>query len=158
MEENHTVTIRALDPAMEPELFREAYSWRPGRKKHLQPDRMSFEEFSADDPKQIVMGLFNGRLCAVFLFREFRRGWFETHFTTRRDAPKDYILTAAHTLAEWFTGNGAGLTADIIERNTPLRRFVELIGFRKAGKFKCAETSKTYVRYVRNVNKAMMVA
>lgn len=152
------MNLRALDPNTEIELFCEAYSWRPERKKHLQPDRMSFEEFSSSDPTQIVMGLFDEDLCAVFLFREFQPGWFETHFTTRRGAPKDYVLTAAQTLAEWFVSNGASLTANIVERNTPLRRFVEAIGFTRIGSFQCSETGKTYVRYARNVNHTAMVA
>lgn len=148
--------MRALDPTNDAELFREAYSWRPERKKHLQPDRMSFGDFSADDPKQIVMGVFAGKLCAVFLLREFQPGWFETHFTTRRNASKDVALSAAMELAEWFRENGAGLTANIVERNTPLRKFVEAVGFQEVERFDYQ--GKPYVRYVRNVNAEAMVA
>lgn len=156
MEENHTLKIRALDPLTEIELFREAYSWRPKGKKYLQPHPMDFEDFAANDPNQIVMGLFNGKLCAVFMFREFQPGWLETHFTTRRDAQKDNVLLGALTLADWCVERRFGLTANIVERNTPLRRFVEAIGFQEVEHFEYQ--GKPYVRYARNVNAAAMVA
>lgn len=156
MEENHPLTIRALDPSTDLELFREAYSWRAKGKKHLQPHPMDFGEFAAVDPRQVVMGLFNGRLCAVFMFREFQPGWLETHFTTRRDAEKNSVLLGALTLADWCAEQGLGLTANIVERNTPLRRFVKAIGFQEVVHFEYH--GKPYVRYARNVNTAQMVA
>lgn len=146
MEEDHPLTMRALSPETEVELFREAYSWRTP-KRHLQPDRMAFEDFSANDPSQIVWGLFNGKLCAVFVFKEFEKGRFESHFTSRRDVPKNYILAAAGRLVDWFMENGAELTADVIKRNTPMRRFVESIGFHPTGIFVFPPDNREFVHY-----------
>ena len=122
--------LKLLDPATDLDLFREAYYWRPERKKHVQPDRMSFEVFSSDDPSHIAVGAFNGEFLAVFFFHEFEPGKFESHFTSRRGTSRDTLLTAARQTIDHFLDNGATeLTAWIVARNRPLRAFVEQLGF-----------------------------
>lgn len=91
---------------------------------------MSFEDFASDDPSQIVMGLFNGSLCAVYLFKEGPRGTFDAHFSSRRDVPRDYVLAGGRWMVKWFMENGAQeVGAYVVEQNGPLRRFVEEVGF-----------------------------
>ena len=122
--------LRLLDPLTDVELFREAYNWRPKSKKHVQPDRMPFEVFSAPDPSHIAVGAFNGEFLAVFFFHEFEPGCFESHFSSKRGTPREVLLTAAREVMNCFLENGAReLTAWITERNAPLRTFVEALGF-----------------------------
>lgn len=122
--------LRLLDPAQDIALFREAYNWRLRPKKHIQPDRMPFEVFSAPNPSHIAVGVFNGEFLAVFFFHEFQPGCFESHFTSKRGVSRDTLLTAARQTMNCFLDNGAReLTAWIVERNAPLRTFVEALGF-----------------------------
>jgi hypothetical protein len=126
------LTLRALNPQTELDLFRESYGWRPNPKKHLQLNRMSFEEFSADSPNRVVIGLFNGKLCAVYMFIEVRPKVFEAHFSSRKDTPVEQVFAGGKTMLNWFHFQGAIVTAEIVERNRPLRVFVEALGFREA--------------------------
>lgn len=122
--------LRPLDPTTERELFELAYNWRNRPKRHTQPDRMPFEMFAADDPKQVVMGLFNGELQAVYVFCEGERGHFDCHFTSSRNAPREWVIAGAQRMVDWFKEHGViELTAYIVARNRPLRAFVELLGF-----------------------------
>lgn len=122
--------LKLLDPLTDIELFREAYNWRPKSKKHVQPDRMPFEVFSAPDPSHIAVGAFNGEFLAVFFFHEFEAGKFEAHFTSKRGVSREDLLAAARQTMNYFLENGAReLTAWIVERNRPLRAFVEDLGF-----------------------------
>ena len=121
--------LRCLNPATEIDLFREAYEWRTrGR------DRMPFESFAADDPSQIVMGLFNGQLEAVYFFHQYEPGKFEAHFTSNRKAPKQDVLAGAHRVVQILLENGATeITAWVMGRSLPLQRFVETLGFHPLG-------------------------
>jgi hypothetical protein len=124
------LALRALDPKIDIDLFREAYHWRKQKTSKLRPDRMSFEDFAADDPSQIVMGLFKGPLCAIYLFREGTRGTFDAHFTSRRDVPREYVVAGGRWMVRWFMENGAQeISAFVIQQNGPLCRFVEDVGF-----------------------------
>lgn len=121
--------LRALDPKADLDLFREIYNWRK-HSSRLYPDKMSFEDFTSDDPSQIVMGLFNGSLCAAYLFREETRGSFDAHYSSRRGVSRNYVLAGGRWLVNWFMENGAQeVTAYVVEKNGPLRRFVEAVGF-----------------------------
>lgn len=121
--------LRALDPATELPLFDEAYHWRDRPKKHTRINRMSFEEFARDYPNKVVMGLFNESLQAVYVFIETAPHVFEGHFTSRRDADVAQVFAGAKTMVDWFHSQGAVVTAEIVERNRPLRAFVEALGF-----------------------------
>ena len=91
---------------------------------------MSFDDFSADDPRQIVLGLFNGELQAAYLLREADNIW-ECHFTSRRDAPKDAVLAGARWVIDYFVANGMRLRAYVRPRNVPLRAFAEAVGLKE---------------------------
>lgn len=124
------LTLRALDSKTDIKLFREAYHWRKQKTSKLRPDRMSFDDFVQDDPSQIVMGLFNGSLCAIYLFKEVSRGIFDAHFTSRRDVPREYVVAGGRWMVRWFMRNGAEeVIAYVVEQNSPLRAFVEDVGF-----------------------------
>lgn len=121
--------LRALDPTTELKLFQEAFSWRPRTKRHLQLNRMSFEDFSADVPNQVVIGMFHEQLVAVYMFIETFPHIYEAHFTSRKDASHADVFAGARTMVDWFHSQGAVVTAEIVERNRPLRAFVEALGF-----------------------------
>lgn len=128
--------LRLLDPETDLELFHEAYNWRPERKKHLQPDRMPFEVFASQNPGHIAVGAFTDSFLAVFFFHEYEQGCFEAHFTSRRGVDRGVLLTAAKLTMAKFLENGAReLTAWIVERNRPLRSFVESIGFTEVARY-----------------------
>jgi hypothetical protein len=139
--------LKLLDPLTDLDLFREAYNWRTRPKKHVQPDRMPFEVFSSADPSHIAVGAFNGEFLAVFFFHEFEPGCFEAHFTSKRGVSRETLLTAARETMSCFFENGAReLTAWIVERNRPLRSFVESLGFAQqegVSFFPCAQDNTT---------------
>lgn len=122
--------LRLLDPERDLELFREAYSWRPSPKKHVQTNRVSFEGFASSDPHQIVIGVFTHEFVAAFVFYEYDPKRYECHFTSRRYTSHQVLLEAGHEIIQSFFENGTEeLTAWIIEKNRPLRAFVESLGF-----------------------------
>lgn len=125
-----TLEIRALNPDLDLELCREAYGWRTRRKKHIQPDRLPFEEFSKADPHQVVMGLFNGEFLAAYLINEFSPGRFDLHFTSKKGAARDHLVAGGIWVTDWLIENGATeVSAIIVHRNRPLREFLLDCGF-----------------------------
>lgn len=130
MEENHTLELRALDPETDLDLFRESYGWRPERKKHLQPDRLPFADFSKSDPHQIVMGLFNGEFLAAYLINETAPSYYDLHFTSKKGTPRDYLVAGGIWITDWLIEAGAQeVSAIIVSRNRPLREFLLDCGF-----------------------------
>lgn len=128
--------LRLLDPLTDLELFHEAYFWRPEPKKHVGTNRATFEQFASTDPLQIVIGLFDPELIAVFVYYESEPKVYQSHFTAKRNIPRETLLDAAREINTCLLANGAErLTAFIVERNRPLRRFVEDLGFTLQGKF-----------------------
>ena len=152
--------LRPLDPESDLELFRVAYNWRTP-KKHTQPGRMTFEAFSATDPTQLVVGLFNGELQAVYAIVEWEPRRFEVHFTSAKSAPKEPVRLGAQQVLNFMLENGAEeVVAFVVSRNRPLRKFVESIGFKKDALIEfstCAEMAqepnmtqrnqRTFVKY-----------
>jgi hypothetical protein len=117
--------LRALNPQTEQELFHTAFDWRKSPRR----DRVAFEVFAADDPNQIVMGLFNeADFLAVYVFYQISPDTFDCHFTSRRDAPKDAVLAAGRQLVSFFNANNLHLSTHIAARNGPLRRWAEAVG------------------------------
>ena len=122
--------LRLLDPTTDLDLFREAYNWRPRAKKHAQPDRGTFESFVSDDPRQIVVGVSNGQLLAVFLLCEWKEKHFEAHFTSRRGTPREILIEGGQMIRDAFFENGAQeLCAWVTKRNTALKGYLEALGF-----------------------------
>lgn len=126
--------LRLLNPESDLELFRESYGWRTAPKAHVQPDRMSFETFAANDPTQIAIGLFNGQFLAVYFLHETEPSKFQAHFTSKRGVPREVLLDGAKEVISQFLDNGATeLEAWVTERNKPLRSFLEDLGFTAEG-------------------------
>lgn len=123
--------LRLLEPVRDRELFREAYSWREKPKKHAQPDRMSFEEFSSENPLHTVIGAFDEeQLMAVFLLWEYEPGIYDAHFTARRNVPRVPLIQAGREISRLILGSGGKqITAWIVEKNGALRRYIEELGF-----------------------------
>lgn len=120
--------LRALNPQTEIDLYQQAYNWRNSKR-----DRMKFEDFAADTPNQIVLGLFNGELQAAYLLHEVEPNVYQCHFTSRRDAPKDAVLSAAKWIVDYFVASGLRLIALVEPRCVPLRHFSEAIGLAEVG-------------------------
>lgn len=125
--------LRALDPQTEQPLFQEAYNWRTGKKRHTRTNRMTFEQFAGDFHNQVVIGLFNGHLCAVYMFIEVKPHTFEAHFSSRKDTPTAQVFAGGKTMLNWFQERGAVVTAQVVVRNRPLRAFIEALGFKLVG-------------------------
>lgn len=125
--------LRALDPLTEQALFRTAYEWRNSPKRHTRTNRMTFEQFAGDFHNQVVIGLFNGQLCAVYMFIETSPKCFEAHFSSHKATPTEQVFAGGKTMLNWFQERGAVVTAQVVERNRPLRAFVEALGFKNVG-------------------------
>ena len=138
--------LRILDPETDLDLFKEAYNWLPKYRKRLQPDRASFETFSAPDPKQMVVGLFNGSLQAVYVTYEFEPARFDTHYTSKRSAPKESVIWGAREILGILLEGGAEeVVAFVSPANEPLCRFVEAIGFQDPKEYEVE--GRTFLRY-----------
>lgn len=121
--------LQLLDPTADLDLFQEAYKWRAA-KKHVQPDRASFEAFIADDPHQIVVGVFNGQFCAAFLLYEWKEQHFEAHFTSKRGTSREILIEGGKLIRDAFFENGAQeLCAWVTKRNIALKGYLEALGF-----------------------------
>ena len=148
--------LQLLNPLEDADLYREAYSWREKPKRRVQPDRMSFEEFSSDSPNHLAIGLFNGDLLAVYFLHETEPGNFQAHFTSRRGVPYLTLLEGARQVAESVLQNGGKeIHAWITPRNTALRKFLEGLGFTPAetksfpkNKDSESATCQPFVKYV----------
>lgn len=136
MSETASLQLKLLDPLIDLDLFHVAFNWRPEPKKHVGANRVTFEQFSSTDPLQIVIGLFDPDLIAVFVYYETEPKVYDCHFTSKRNTPRQTLLDAAREINTCLLANGAErLTASIVERNKPLRRFVEDLEFTVQGKF-----------------------
>lgn len=157
--------LRLLDPATDATLFRLAYSWRERPKRHTQPDRMPFEEFAAVRDDQIAVGLFNGTLRALYFLHETEPSAYQAHFTSERGVAREVLLAgAAQVIDDFFSTGATQIHAWVTERNTPLRSFLESLGFTVAElkRFPLQNDSgvsnmssrnqRTFVKYVLMVN------
>lgn len=120
--------LRLLDPATEQHLFREAFDWR-SPKSHVQPDRMPFKEFAKVCDTQLTVGLFNGELQAVYHLIETEPSVYEAHFTTRRGLSREIALLGAKETARLLLENGASQIDAWVTMRSPLRKFLEELGF-----------------------------
>lgn len=124
-----SLELRGLHPVNDLELFHEAYNWRVSQKlKHLRPGRMPFKEFASNEVT--VMGLFNGEFLAAYVVKEYQPGCFDMHFTSKRKAPREYLVAGGIYLTNWLLEHGAQeVSALIVSRNRPLSRFLEDCGY-----------------------------
>ncbi len=101
------LTVRALNPATEHHLFHVAYHWQPKHRRHTQPDRMTFEQFSATDSTQLVLGVFaDGELVAVYLAIDVGKATVELHYTCQRGTPREWLVACGSTVVNWLLQNG----------------------------------------------------
>ncbi len=150
--------LRALNPQTEQHLFQEAFDWRKSPRR----DRVAFEVFAADDPRQIVMGLFDGEeFLAVFVFYQISPDTWDCHFTSRRDAPKNLVWAAGRQLVDFFVQNDLHLSAQVRARNKPLCHWVESVGLVRQKDSSCqndtdgdtvSATTQLWVEYRSQVN------
>ena len=125
-----SVELRVLDPTTDIELFKEAYSWRPEPKKHVQTNRVSFEQFASNDPLNLIVGVFTDQLIAVYAFYEYDKHRFDSHFTARKHTSRRLLEWVGRWIIQCFMENGAKeLSAWIQKQNRPLRSYVETLGF-----------------------------
>jgi hypothetical protein len=123
------LSLRLLDPKTDSSLYEESYNWRKN-KKHIQPDRMPFEVFASDNPLHLAVGLFNPEFIAIFFFIEIAPATFDSHFTSRKNVPREILVEGAKTVCELMLEHGAEeLAARVLPVNTPLCRFVEELDF-----------------------------
>lgn len=140
--------MRGLDPAKDSELFREAYNWRVSQRlKHLRPGRMSFEEFVGNDVT--VMGLFNGDFLAAYVVKEYQPGCFDMHFTSKRKAPREYLVAGGIQITDWLIEHGAReVSALIVSRNRPLASFLTDCGYSVAETLTFEDSPHSWLKYV----------
>lgn len=143
-----TLEMRGLDPAKDSELFHEAYNWRVSQKlKHLRPGRMSFEEFASDDVT--VMGLFNGEFLAAYVVKEYQPGCFDMHFTSKRKAPREYLVAGGIRITDLLIERGAReVSALIVSRNRPLASFLEDCGYSVVETLTFEDSPHPWLKYV----------
>lgn len=138
--------LRGLNPIDEASLFREAYNWR--KVSRLQHGKLSFETFS--DPSQVtVMGLFNGEFLAVYVIGESSPGCFDMHFTSKRGAPRKYLVAGGIKITNWLIENGAlEVSAVITKRNRALRQFLEDCGYSLEEELTFGDSPHAWLRFV----------
>ena len=80
--------LRTLDPEKDEQMFKQAYEWiftRPDWFQYMDgvasivSDTYSFDSYlkAAKDPEQYSVGLFNGKLRALFTIQDRKDGSFE---------------------------------------------------------------------------------
>ena len=123
------IELKLLDPQTDLELFKEAWRWR-AHKRHVGAREAVFEDVIDPDPRQTVIGVFNGQFCAMYLLYEDSPGVFNAHFSSKRGTSKELLIEAGLQIREAFMQNGAiELCAWVTVRNKALKSYLEALGF-----------------------------
>lgn len=140
-----TYTLRTLDPSKDEGLFRESYEWlfvKPEWFQHVDgvasvvDNTYSFENYLAAAMKdtEYNVGLFNGKLQAVFVIQDQGDGSMQVHVSAERGANQPALVAGASQLKDWLFAHGAteifGWLASV---NRPMRKFAEKAGFHYCG-------------------------
>jgi hypothetical protein len=126
-------SLRLLEPEKDLDLYRQAFEWRKP-KKHLSPPRIDWEDFTANSPTNLTIGLFNGELQALYFFQEYYPRHFEAHFTTRKGVSRETVLQGGKQVLDLILSNGGEqVDALVLTINRPLRCFVTQLGFTQVG-------------------------
>lgn len=140
--------LRALDPDTDQHLFREAYDWIFEAPKWLrQAENIvagingcdSWEGYlkAAYSPQECNVGLFSdfsGIMQALFTIQSEGDGCFQVHVNARPHAETSMLVAAAIQLKEWLFQAGAKeVFGYVAERNRPLKKFAEQVGFKFSG-------------------------
>lgn len=137
-----------LDPVVDAALFREAFDWRAKQKlNHLRPKQMPFEVFAGDD--RLVMGLFNGQFLAAYVAKEYAPGFWDMHFTSKRNTPREYLVAGGVGITSHLIEKGAQeVSALIVARNRPLREFLGSCGYALDRVMRFSDSPYQWLRYV----------
>lgn len=139
--------LRGLDPVADRPLFREAHAWR--KPKRVSAEQISFDQFAKPDPSQVVMGLFNGEFLAAYMVKEYAPRYYDMHFTSKRQTPREYLVAGGIQITSWLIEHGAiEVSAIIISRNRALKRFLEDCGYTLEKELSFNNSRHTWLRYV----------
>jgi hypothetical protein len=151
--------LRLLDPVTDIDLYRDAFEWRKP-KKHLSPPRIDWEDFTADSPTNLTIGLFNGQLQSLYFLQEYSPRHFEAHFTSRKQASRETVLAGGKQVLDLILANGGEqVDALVLTVNKPLRRFVTQLGMARIGTVNflhCADVANGYTITTRNQRREQM--
>lgn len=110
---------------------------------------MPFEDFVAPNPTQSVIGLFNGEFLAAYMVREYAPRYYDMHFTSKRRAPRQYLVAGGIQITNWLIENGAiEVSAIIMARNRALKEFLEDCGYTLERELTFTNSIHTWLRYV----------
>ena len=133
--------LRTLDPEKDEELFKQGYGWllqKPAWFQYLDgvageiTGTFSLEKYlnSTKDPNEYNVGLFNGRLQAIYTIQDQKDGSMQVHVNTCEGVDQLALVEGAVHLRKWLFDHGAtsvfGWLASV---NRPFRRFAERAGF-----------------------------
>jgi hypothetical protein len=137
--------LRTLDPTKDEALFQEAYSWimaQPDWFQYLEGvvatvnNCYSYTDYlkAAMKETEVNIGLFNGRLRAVYTIQDQKDGSFQVHVGAEQDVDQMALVAGAIRLREWLFAHGArevfGWLASV---NRPMKKFAEEAGFHYCG-------------------------
>lgn len=137
--------LRALDPDRDVDLFREAHNWIFEAPPWLrQAENIvagingcdTWEGYlkAAYSPKECNVGLFDGIMLALFTIQSEGDGCFQVHVNAKPHADTLMLMAAAMQIKQWLFDRGANeVFGFVAERNRPLRRFAEQVGFKFSG-------------------------
>lgn len=138
--------LRRLNPVHDLLLFREAYDWRA---RHKPEGRMTFEQFTTQEPGQAVLGLFNGEFIGVYVVQEYAPNSFDMHFSSKRHSPREYLVAGGIKLTNLLIESGAiEVSAIIMARNHVLKSFLEDCKYTLEREMTFPESRHTWLRYV----------
>ena len=137
--------VRALDPVTDEPLFKEAYEWilaAPDWFQYLEGvvatinGCYSWHDYlkAAAAPTEYNIGLFNGKLRAVYTIQDQKDRSFQVHIGAEKGVDETALVNGAIQLKDWLFEHGAvevfGYLASV---NRPMRRFAERAGFSYCG-------------------------
>lgn len=137
--------LRTLDPMTDEKDFQTAYDWifeKPDWFQYLDGvmavvgNVYSFHNYlsQAKEPTEYNVGLFDGKMTALFTIQDRKDGSFQVHINAPRGVDQQALIAGALQLRDWLFANGArevyGYLASI---NRPMKRFAEEAGFHYCG-------------------------
>lgn len=140
-----TYELRTLDPERDEEMLKTAYDWIFTRPDWFQlmdgvasvvSNTYSFDSYlkSAKEPTEYNVGLFNGKLRAMFTIQDQKDGSLQIHVNAEKDIDQIALVAGANRLREWMFANGAReLFGWIASINRPMKRFAKQAGFSYCG-------------------------
>lgn len=108
--------LRTLDPEKDEEAFKIAYQWimdSPDWFQYLEGviatvnNCYSFTDYlkASLNPAEVNIGLFNGRLQAVYTIQDQKDGSFQVHIGAEKDVDRLALVEGASRLRRWLFEN-----------------------------------------------------